>query len=334
MSSRRLHWLAAGLGAVLAAGCAGSPHYLRGYGYAADREARLGWLLLIISMLVVLIVTVLVALALWRRRPPHTGQVERSGAGLKWIYWGGIIIPTVVLVGVFIATLGTLAAVATPKREPAVTVEVTGHRWWWEVRYPGHAPSQLAITANEIHVPVKQPVRFVLTTDDVAHSFWIPQLAGKTDLIPGQRNVMWLEADTAGTYWGQCTEYCGLEHANMRMYVVAESQADFDRWIARQRAPAPQQASGAAAGQQAFTQSACALCHTVRGTNANGVAGPDLTHVGGRATIASGILKNTRGNMAGWIANPQALKPGVLMPVVGLSPEQLQSVVTYLQSLQ
>lgn len=314
--------------------CAQSPSYLKGYGYAADREARLGWVLLIIASVTVLVVAVLVLVALRRRAPAAPGQVARTGAGLKWIFWGGIIVPVVILVGVYIATLGTLAAVSTPPREPAVTVEVIGHLWWWEVRYPGRAPTDLAVTANEIHVPVKQPVRFVLTTDDVAHSFWIPQLAGKTDLIPGQRNVMWLEADHAGTYWGHCTEYCGLEHAKMLMYVVAESQADFDRWIARQRQPAAQQASGAEIGQQVFTQSACAGCHTIRGTNARGVAGPDLTHVGGRGTIAGGTLKNSRGNMAGWIANPQALKPGALMPIVGLAPEQLQAVVTYLQSLQ
>jgi cytochrome c oxidase subunit 2 len=169
----------------------------------------------------------------------------------------------------------------------------------------------------------------------VIHSFWIPQLGGKTDLIPGQMNVTWLEADSAGVYRGQCGEYCGLQHAKMAMAIVAESPGDFSRWLDRQRQPAAAPAdSDAAAGARTFAGSGCALCHTVRGTLAGGRFGPDLTHLAGRRSIAAGSLPNTRGNLAGWIANPQAIKPGTQMPVVPLRPSELLAVVAFLQGLK
>jgi cytochrome c oxidase subunit 2 len=247
---------------------------------------------------------------------------------------GGIVAPAVILVAVFVFSMVTQAAVAAPASPPAVVVQVTAHRWWWEVQYLDRSPSRIAVTANEIHIPVGQPVRFELATGDVIHSFWIPQLGGKTDLIPGQKNVTWLEADSAGVYRGQCGEYCGLQHAKMAMEIVAETPGQFSQWLDRQRQPAAAPAdSDAAAGARVFTASGCALCHTVRGTLAGGRLGPDLTHVAGRRTIAAATLPNTRGNLAGWIADPQALKPGTQMPVVPLSPSELLTVVTFLQSL-
>jgi cytochrome c oxidase subunit 2 len=319
----------------LASGCAGSPTYLITFGYRADHEATLGWVLLSIAMLVVLVVAGILIAGLVRRRRPEGGELVRSGGGVSWIIIGGIVVPAVILVGVLFFAMTTLAADTAPAAKPGVTVQVIGHRWWWEVRYPGTAPSDLFITANEIHIPTGQPVRLELATADVIHSFWIPQLAGKMDLIPGQRNITWIEADSAGTYWGHCGEYCGLQHANMMMSVTAERPDQFTRWLETQRAPAAESDDQAsAAGRQVFTRSACALCHTIRGTDAGGAVGPDLTHVGSRKMIAAGTIPNTRGYLAGWVANPQGIKPGTAMPAVPLSPGELNAVVTYLQSLK
>lgn len=252
------------------------------------------------------------------------------GGGLSWIVIGGVVMPAIILLGTMVYSLAVLAQTSRPNGKPALAVQVVGHRWWWEVRYPGTSPEQVFVTANEIHIPVGVPVRLELTTADVIHSFWIPQLAGKTDLIPGQRNVAWIEADTAGRYWGHCGEYCGLQHANMMMTVVAEPAAEFTGWLAAQRLPA----AAGGQGRAVFDRSACAVCHTVRGTDAAGILGPDLTHVASRATIAAGALANSQGNLVGWIANPQGIKPGVLMPAVPLSPGDLQAVVSYLRELE
>jgi cytochrome c oxidase subunit II len=314
--------------------CSGSPTFLSTFGYRADREARLGWVLLIIASAVVLITAGLLVAALVRRRR-EGGELMRTGGGLSWIMVGGIALPALTLLGVLFFAMSTLAADTAPASKPGVTVQVIGHRWWWEVRYPGTSPSDLFVTANEIHIPTGQPVRLELTTADVIHSFWIPQLAGKMDLIPGQRNVTWIEADSAGTYWGHCGEYCGMQHANMMMSVTAEPPDRFTRWLTMQRAPAAQPDDQASkAGLQVFERSACALCHTIRGTGAGGAIGPDLTHVGSRQTIAAGTIPNRRGYLAGWIANPQGIKPGVAMPAVPLSPGELNAIVTYLQSLK
>jgi cytochrome c oxidase subunit 2 len=202
------------------------------------------------------------------------------------------------------------------------------------VRYPSAAAGHPFTTANEIHIPTGRPVRLELTTADVIHSFWIPQLAGKTDLIPGQRNVSWTEADSSGIYWGQCGEYCGLQHAHMQMYLEAEPAAQFAHWVEDQARDAAQPPDTAAPGRAVFERSACALCHTIRGTSARGTVGPDLTHLASRRTIASGMLPNTPGHLAGWIANPQGVKPGSVMPAVPLAPKELHAVIGYLLSLK
>jgi cytochrome c oxidase subunit II len=319
---------------LLLSECSTSPSYLHTFGYRGDLESRLGWVLLVIAMAVILIVAGLLVAALVRRRR-EAGDVMRTGGGVSWIIVGGIAIPAVILLGVLFFAMSTLAADTAPASKPALTVQVVGHRWWWEVRYPGTSPTDLFITANEIHIPTGQPVRLELTTADVIHSFWIPQLAGKMDLVPGQRNVTWIEADSSGTYWGHCGEYCGLQHANMMMSLTAESPDRFTRWLESQRRPAEEPADQASIfGMQAFQRSACALCHTIRGTGAAGAVGPDLTHVGSRQTLAAGSIPNNRGYLAGWIANPQGVKPGVLMPAVPLSPGELNAIVTYLQSLK
>ena len=214
----------------------------------------------------------------------------------------------------------------------ALTVDVIGHRWWWEVRYP----SRGIVTANDVHVPVGQPVRIVLTSVDVNHSFWVPQLTCKTDLIPGVTNSMWIQADHAGTFRGQCAEYCGVQHAQMIFYVVADPPATFQQWLATQAAPAAAQPVGSALaqGQQVFETAPCASCHTIRGTTARGTLGPDLTHFGSRVSVGAGARPNTTGNLAGWIIDSQGIKPGNLMPPMQLSPQDLQALIAYLESLK
>jgi len=282
----------------------------------------------------VVLVTLVLILGIVRRRQIST-DVTRTGTGLRWVIMGGIVAPTIILAVVLVLAMKTLAQDTAPRTTPTVAIQVIGHRWWWEIRYPGHSLSDRFVTANELHIPAGQPVRLELTTADVIHSFWIPQLAGKTDLIPGQQNVTWIEADSAGTYAGRCGEYCGLQHANMMLSVTADPPDEFTRWLQAQRAAAAEPTdSAAASGRAVFVGSACALCHTIRGTNAAGALGPDLTHIASRRTIGAGVLTNTRGNLAGWVANPQGIKPGATMPVVPLAPGELHALVSYLQSLK
>ena len=307
---------------------------LGGAGPVAAMQSRLGWWLMVVSIVVVAVVGILVLAGARRRHAEDRDLLVRSGGGVRWVIIGGMIVPGVILVLTFAFTIATEDATAAPPSDPAVTVQVIGHRWWWEVQYPSD-PSHSVVTANEIHIPVGQPVRIELSSADVIHSFWIPQLAGKTDVIPGQRNVAWIEADSAGVYRGACTEYCGLQHANMAAFVIAEPPAKFAQWLETQSHPAaPPADPDAAAGRAVFQKSACASCHAIRGTDALGQVGPDLTHLAGRMTLAAGALENTRGNLAGWIGNSQAIKPGNDMPVLTLSPADLQALVSYLETLK
>ena len=321
---------------------AGTPmSYMRTFGPAGDPVTRLNWGLTAISVAVTVIIGLLVLLAALRKRPPPQldaqGRLplDRGRGGMSWIYIG-VAITVLVLFVSTIWNVRVLSAVSAPAQQPALTVEVTAHQWWWEVTYPSDSPSQTVTTANEIHIPVGQPVLFKLKSADVIHSFWIPRLGGKTDLIPGRINQAWLQADQAGRYRGQCAEYCGAQHAHMALYVVAEEAARFAAWregqLAAAKAAEPANAQ-AAQGSEVFVNH-CGVCHTVRGIAAHGRLGPDLTHLMGRATIAAGQLANNRGNLYGWIANPQGLKSGARMPRVALSPQELQDVVAYLETLK
>jgi cytochrome c oxidase subunit 2 len=331
--------VASGACLVLAGACSDAPmNYMVSHGPVAASEARLGWYLMIVSGVVVAVVALLVVFGGVRRPPARDAtSLERTAGhgGLVWIYVGGLLIPAAILIVSFGLTLGTLHATARPGRDAAATIQIIGHRWWWEVRYLDRDPTKTIETANEIHVPVGEPVRLQLTSADVIHSFWVPQLAGKTDVIPGQTNIVWLEADTAGVYRGACTEYCGLQHANMAPVVIAEPPAAFQSWAAAQRASAATPTDpDAAAGLAVFQKSACATCHAIRGTDALGRVGPDLTHLASRVTLAAGTLENTRGNLAGWIGNSQAIKPGNDMPVMTIAPKDLQALLAYLETLQ
>ncbi len=308
--------------------------YLRTHGPAGDAGTLLGWGLGIVSIGVVLVITLLLLVAVQRRRmrgrsDPAALAVDRDEGGTSWLYVG-VGVSTLVLIACTVWTLFTMAALAMPHTD--LTVQVTGAQWWWSVRYPNTDSQRIFTTANEIHIPVGRPVRFELQSTDVIHSFWIPQLGGKMDVVPGQTNVMWLQADEPGVYRGQCGEYCGAQHAHMAMIVVAEPAHDYLHWTRAQSQAAQAPPVAAQHGEQVFLAN-CAACHAVRGRNAGGILGPDLTHLMSRHTLAAGTLPNTPGNLAAWIADAQAIKPGSRMPTLQLSGPDLNAVVGYLQTL-
>ena len=312
-------------------------NYLVTHGPRADPGTALTWFLLAVSAAVVVIFTVAVVAGSLARRnrsasdfdPAAVGPAE---GGLAWVYVG-VPLTTAVLVVALFWTMGALAAVDHPRTRPGLTLEVTGRQWWWQARYEAGDGVAAFTTANEIHIPVGRPVLVKLRGGDVIHSFWIPALTGKTDTIPGRDNVTWLQADKPGIYRGQCTEFCGLQHANMGVFVYADAPTDFARWRAAQAAPAAAVA-GAPAQGEAVAVAHCGKCHTIDGTAAHGLVGPNLTHVAGRRTLAAGTLVNTVNTLSGWISDPQAQKPGALMPATNLSGPQLHAVVAYLETLK
>jgi len=212
---------------------------------------------------------------------------------------------------------------------------VTGHQWWWEIQYQDATPSNIVTTANEIHIPVGRPVQIQLRSGDVIHSFWIPNLHGKKDAFPDHETSLWLQADREGFFDGQCAEFCGAQHAHMRMQLVAESESKFQSWLQNQRQSAPQpQSDMQKKGQQVFLSHTCVTCHTIQGTDAGARLGPNLTHLASRQKIAAGTLPNMTGHLAGWIIDPQKIKPGVRMPQNPLNPEDLRALLEYLESLK
>lgn len=310
--------------------------YLTGSGPKANATVALTWLLIVISVVVVVIIAALVTTGAWRGRLTHPSPKATApiagATGLDWLIWG-VGISFIALVISLIWTMVVVAEVNPPRHAP-LTIEVTGEQWWWKVRYLSDAPSLTVTTANEIHIPVGQPVRVRLIGGDVIHSFWVPQLAGKTDTIPGQINVTWLQADKPGVYRGQCTEYCGVQHAHMGFFVVAEARNQFERWWQSQSLQAAEPANPAAqAGEETFVFK-CGACHTVRGTDAGGTVAPDLTHLMSRHTIAAATLPTTPAGLGAWISNPQSIKPGTNMPTLYLSGPQLQNVLAYLETLK
>lgn len=308
-------------------------YYLETFGPKGRITADLLWGLIALSAFVSLIISVLVVMGIRRRRhgPLKQGLIARPAKGLSWIYIG-VGLSTLAL-AVFVAwTLIVMKAIALPKTAD-LTIEVTGQQWWWEVRYTGDGPSRIVETANEIHIPTGVPVRFKLKTKDVIHSFWVPTLGGKTDMIPGRTNITWLQADEPGVYRGQCAEYCGAQHSHMALRIVAQPPEEFEAWRERQLQPAePAQTAALKEGQRQFVRH-CAVCHMIRGTSASGEMGPDLTHLMSRETLAAGMLENNIANLSGWIVNPQNLKPGTLMPSTELSGPELVSLRNYLLTL-
>lgn len=338
---RRLVAFVSVVSAAGASGCASriqSP--LDPAGPHAAQITTLWWVMFAVLAATFILVILFLSRAL--TRAPHLEQFEppRIVAAEDRRTWRGvaaaIVVTVIVLFGLLFASLFTGARVAAlPTPANALTIEVVGHQWWWEIRYPHPQPDQVVTTANEIHVPVGTPILIHTTSRDVIHSFWVPNLHGKRDVLPGRINTFWLQADRAGTYRGQCAEFCGLQHAHMAFYVIAEPREQFESWLEAQRAPAVEPATdGQRRGQYVFLASSCVLCHTIRGTPAGARNGPDLTHLASRDFIAAGTLPNTRGHLAGWILDPQGVKRGARMPPNPLAPADLHAVIEYLESLR
>jgi cytochrome c oxidase subunit 2 len=270
----------------------------------------------------------------FRRRPHDDASEPPQVYGSNQIELAWTVLPVLIVLVLILVTARTIADVQNaPEPTGAVEVTVIGHQWWWEIRYP-----QLGVvTANELHVPVSDqassiPTFLKLQSADVAHSFWVPQLAGKTDLIPNRTNQMWIEPRQTGIYLGNCAEYCGTQHAHMLIRVIAQTPDEFARWVSEQQTPAsaPQQQ----AGRTAFFSTSCVNCHTIQGTTANGKFGPDLTHLMSRQTIGSGVAQNTPENLRAWVRNPQALKTGCLMPNMQLTDDEADQIAAFLLTLE
>jgi cytochrome c oxidase subunit II len=274
-----------------------------------------------------------ISLTIWAVRTTPEGHNQRR-AGLL-IIGGGAVVPTIAVAVLAIYGLAPIPALLAPAPEGSLRITVSGEQWWWRVRYqpPG---SEAVVLANEIRLPMGEAVEFHLESPDVIHSFWIPSLGGKIDMIPGRITRLTLTPTQTGVFRGACAEYCGTSHAFMNFDVVVEDKAAFDRWLAQQRAPAsiPTQAI-AARGQEIFLANGCGACHQIRGTPANGVVGPDLTHVGSRLSIGAGMLPNNSETLFRWIARTEEVKPGALMPSFGMLPEEdLKALAVYMEALK
>jgi cytochrome c oxidase subunit II len=313
--------------------------YLSSAGLRAHEVVPLTWYLITVSTVVCVVIAALLFSAVRRARPEDQSMdirdvpIERGSSGTRWISIG-LLVSSIPLAAAFIWTLLTLAATAGPPSQPGLVLDVTGRQWWWQVEYSASSPADVFQTANEIHIPVGVPVLVRLHGGDVIHSFWVPQLTGKTDTIPGQTNLSWIQADAPGRYLGQCTEFCGYQHARMQFEVVAEPREDFDRWLAAQRQAAAAPATQEQVRGLALVEYRCGLCHRVRGTDAGAISAPDLTHLMSRRTLAAGTIANTPANLMGWIQDPQYIKPGNLMPNQSLSAQQLTDAVAYLETLK
>lgn len=324
----------AGVCMLVLSGCSDDQNTLAPHSSAARSITTLWWVMFIGSTIVVMVVTLLVVLAVLKRR----GRLDRiesrgeSPGARNVVLISGALVPAVVLTALFIYVLTTVPATAEPKPTDArMTVDVTGKQWFWAVRYP----AQRIVTANEIHIPVGVPVRIRAHTGDVIHSFWVPELNRKIDLIPGRENSVLLDANRAGTYLGQCSEFCGLQHAHMELIVVVESRSRFEQWLHGEETNA-QQPSGATAerGLEVFMSAGCADCHQIRGTPAKSQVGPDLTHLAARSTLAAGTIANDRAGLARWLRDPQGVKPGNKMPALPLKADEVDALVAYLEGLK
>jgi len=314
----------------LLCGCEGAQSTLAPAGRGAEEIATLFYWMLGGAIIIWLVVVGLSIYAL-KLKP---GEHDRRQTAI-WIIGGGAIAPTLILTVLLIYGLGLLPGLLAKPPEAARRIEVVGYQWWWRVRYPegDRPPVELA---NEIRLPVGEPVEFLLNSHDVIHSFWIPSLGGKMDMLPGRQTRLTLEPTKTGTFRGACAEYCGSAHALMSFSVVVMEPDEFESWLAAQRADAREPTTEATkAGRDLFFRNGCGACHAIRGTEADGSIGPDLTHVGSRRKLAADILDNDEAAFSRWIAHPDEIKPGVLMPDFDhLSEQDLRSLAQYLNSLE
>lgn len=310
---------------------------LEPYGPHAARIELLWWLFFWLCTAVFVAVTVVLLVALFRRgRQVVTDPADGEPRKVRVVSAATALTVLVLLVFLVASVVVSrpIPVRAALDRDPLI-VDIVGHQWWWDIVYVDPVVSRRFRTANELRIPVGRPVIVRLTSRDVIHSFWVPSLHGKVDLIPGRTTTMWIEADRPGTFRGQCAEFCGLQHAKMAFAVVAEAPERYAAWAEEQRRPAAEPVSDVARrGRDVFLAQQCSLCHAVRGTGAWATVGPDLTRVGSRLTLAAGTLPNTRGHLAGWIVDPQRIKPGSFMPPTRLAPADLDALLAYLESLR
>ena len=294
----------------------------------ATTIANLFWFILGIAGVIFVGVegAIIYATVAYRERPGRTPAQFRGSPRLE-IAWTAV--PALILAVIFVLTVQAMNALAVPTGDP-LEITVRGHQWWWEFDYSQNN----FVTANEFHVPVGQPVILHLLSDNVIHSLWIPQINGKTDMIPGHERTMWFTPTRTGVFLGQCAEYCGVQHAWMNVRLVVQSEPDYAAWVRDQQQPAAPPTGLAREGEQLFVTKTCVSCHAIAGTAAQGIAGPDLTHLGSRATIGAGVLTNTPENMARWLANPQEVKPGSLMPNLNLTSHEVSVLTAYMESLK
>ena len=318
---------------LLLAGCGSAQNTLDPKGSPERAIAKLFWIIMAGCWVGFVVIVGLLFLGWWRRNATKLpfGGSDWPGTGL--VVGLGVVVPLLVLPLVFVySDVFVMRTTDAPRvSSTAMTIEVIGHQWWWEVRYPGTK----AVTANEIHIPTRTRVNVVVGTADVIHSFWVPQLNRKIDTIPGRDNRVLLEADNPGRYRGQCTEYCGLQHAHMALAVVAQRPAAFRRWLAHMAAPAPGPTTAAERhGRRVFLENACSGCHQIRGTGAQGTIGPDLTHLQDRETLAALTIPNRKAYLGGWVLDPQHVKPGNKMPGLNLAGPDFRDLLDYLESLK
>jgi cytochrome c oxidase subunit 2 len=310
-------------------------YFFHAAGPASIPTMRLGWVLTAVAVTVTLMIAGLLIAAIVRRRPPAPpGSLIAESGGMRWVYIGTGV-SSIALLAMLVYILITLESVASPAGHPQLTITVTAYDWWWKVDYADDPdPARNFSTANEIHIPVGEPVKVLLKSADVVHAFWVPRLAGKTQTIPGQTSEQWLQADEAGIYRGQCSQFCGAQHAHMAFEVIAQNAADFDAWRASQGRAADEPAGDAvvAHGQHLFAER-CAGCHSIRGTDAAGLQAPDLTHLGSRRTLAAGTLTNTPDHLLDWIEHAQQIKPESLMPDIALTSAEAAALSAYLATL-
>jgi cytochrome c oxidase subunit 2 len=316
--------------------CSANESALNPAGPQAGRIGGMAWYMFFVSGVVwMAVVIALLGAARRGSKRDLPDQSDSMNARLKRPVVTATAMTVLILIGTLVYDVTTGHALASLPRDKALRIHVTGHQWWWEATYVDPVAGRQVTTANEIHIPVGEPVQVIGSSADVIHSFWIPNLAGKKDLIPGHVTATWIQADRPGIYRGQCAEFCGHQHAKMAVLVMAESRDQFNSWYEKQLLPAtPPSDSMSKVGEAVFMSKGCPLCHTVGGTRAFGRVGPPLTHIGSSYTLAAGTLKNTRGNLAGWIVDPQGIKPGAKMPANDLSGSELQAILSYLGSLK
>ncbi|RST31242.1 cytochrome c oxidase subunit II [Sphingomonas ginkgonis] len=313
--------------------------YTSGVGEQTAYVTPLLWFTLVVSVLVCLIISALVWRGATRRAIGASSAdlrsvpVERREGGVRWI-WIGVAVSMVPLLITLFWTVGVLAKIGPIPRTAPLAINITAKQWWWDAEYEAGPASERFHTANEIHIPINVPVLVRLKSADVIHSFWVPKVAGKMDVIPGQTNTMWIQANKVGRYRGQCAEFCGSQHAHMAFVVAADLPADYAAWRANQLRPAPAPVGVEQQHGLEIAESRCSLCHAIRGTRAASPIGPDLTHLKSRSAIGAGTLPNTLAALSGWIENPQGPKPGARMPAQTLSGPDLTDLTAYLETLR